>query len=282
MAPTLAEHRLDVDQSDRRHLAASPDPPGATYTNPDTTANYGTIGVAAQASCTTNGNCYSVAANAPTRPVTHWDATILETVTPTSTTKTLDAAHRRQLHRRAAHQRLLPVHRDHPAQERDRRLHRDRLLPGHVHDARADGRLRARVQGAGRLRAAGLRRHADVHRRPGDQRVLPLGRRAGPPWRGRRLRARPLLPVGCRDPRADGRLRAAHPGPGDQPARVRARRCSRTSRPPAASAAGSRSWPVAEWSRAAAAATTAPTAAVTREQMGVFLAVTFGLTLYGL
>jgi S-layer family protein len=63
-------------------------PAGPVYTNPDNTANYGTIGVAAQASCMTNGNCYSVLATAATRPLTHWDSTILETVTPTSTTKT--------------------------------------------------------------------------------------------------------------------------------------------------------------------------------------------------
>ena len=63
-------------------------PAGAVYTNPDSTASYGSIGAAAQASCSTTGNCYSVLATAATRPVTHWDSTILETVTPTSTTKT--------------------------------------------------------------------------------------------------------------------------------------------------------------------------------------------------
>jgi hypothetical protein len=63
-------------------------PAGPVYTNPDAAANYGTIGVSANGSCTTNGNCYSVRATAATRPQTHWDTTILETVTPTSTTKT--------------------------------------------------------------------------------------------------------------------------------------------------------------------------------------------------
>jgi hypothetical protein len=62
-------------------------PVGAVYTNPDSVASYGTIGVAANGTCATGGNCYSVLATAATRPITHWDTTILETVTPTATTK---------------------------------------------------------------------------------------------------------------------------------------------------------------------------------------------------
>jgi hypothetical protein len=61
-------------------------PAGGVYTNPDNAASYGTIGVAAQGTCTTD--CYSVLATATPRPLTHWDSTILETVTPTATTKT--------------------------------------------------------------------------------------------------------------------------------------------------------------------------------------------------
>ena len=57
-------------------------PTPATYTNPDNTANYGTIGVAGQGSCTAQNNCYTVMATATPRPVTHWDSTILETVNP--------------------------------------------------------------------------------------------------------------------------------------------------------------------------------------------------------
>jgi hypothetical protein len=63
-------------------------PAGPVYTNPDNAANYGTIGISAQASCATGGNCYSVLATAGTRPITHWDSTILETVNPSATTKT--------------------------------------------------------------------------------------------------------------------------------------------------------------------------------------------------
>jgi hypothetical protein len=62
-------------------------PAGPAYTNPDATADYGSIGVAAQGSCSTTSNCYTVQAAASTRPVTHWDTTILETVTPTAATK---------------------------------------------------------------------------------------------------------------------------------------------------------------------------------------------------
>jgi hypothetical protein len=60
-------------------------PPGATYVNADTTASYGTIPANANAACT---DCYSVAVSAATRPAAHWDATIVETVSPTNAMKT--------------------------------------------------------------------------------------------------------------------------------------------------------------------------------------------------
>ncbi len=63
-------------------------PAGAVYTNPDNTASYGTLGVAGQGTCETTGDCYGIRATAAMRPLTHWDGTILETVTPTSTTRT--------------------------------------------------------------------------------------------------------------------------------------------------------------------------------------------------
>jgi hypothetical protein len=62
--------------------------PTATYTIPDASASYGTIGVGSSASCTAANNCYSLAVAASPRPVTHWDSTVLETVNPTATTKT--------------------------------------------------------------------------------------------------------------------------------------------------------------------------------------------------
>ena len=63
-------------------------PAGPTYTIPDAAASYGTIPVGGTASCTAAGNCYTVANTATSRPATHWDTTVEETVTPTATAKT--------------------------------------------------------------------------------------------------------------------------------------------------------------------------------------------------
>jgi hypothetical protein len=59
-------------------------PAGPTYTINDAAADYGTIPVATNQACT---NCYAVTVTSTTRPVVHWDATALETVTPSATTK---------------------------------------------------------------------------------------------------------------------------------------------------------------------------------------------------
>jgi hypothetical protein len=66
-------------------LANHTGPAGPTYTIPDGTAAYGTIAVGGSASCT---DCYSVANVSASRPALHWDSTAEETVTPTSTVKT--------------------------------------------------------------------------------------------------------------------------------------------------------------------------------------------------
>ncbi len=50
-------------------------PGSPTYTNPDTSADYGTIATGASAQCT---DCYSVHIMAVSRPATHWDATVDE------------------------------------------------------------------------------------------------------------------------------------------------------------------------------------------------------------
>jgi hypothetical protein len=60
-------------------------PAGPTYTLNDAVANYGTIGAGASAACT---DCYGVSITSASRPVQHWDTTVLETMTPTSATKT--------------------------------------------------------------------------------------------------------------------------------------------------------------------------------------------------
>jgi uncharacterized repeat protein (TIGR01451 family) len=63
-------------------------PAGATYTIPDGAASYGTIAVGGTGTCATGGDCYSVANTLTTRPSLHWDSTAVETVTPTGATKT--------------------------------------------------------------------------------------------------------------------------------------------------------------------------------------------------
>jgi uncharacterized repeat protein (TIGR01451 family) len=62
-------------------------PPGPMYLIPDGAASYGTINGGASASCSSGSDCYSVTASG-TRPATHWDSTVLETVSPTGATKT--------------------------------------------------------------------------------------------------------------------------------------------------------------------------------------------------
>ena len=61
-------------------------PAGPTYTVVDSAASYGTIAAGNNASC--GANCYIVGNTTASRPMTHWDSTALETVTPTGTTKT--------------------------------------------------------------------------------------------------------------------------------------------------------------------------------------------------
>ena len=59
-------------------------PAGPTYDLTDASAAYGTIDIAGQNVC---ADCYAVTISG-TRPATHWDATLDEMVTPTSTAKT--------------------------------------------------------------------------------------------------------------------------------------------------------------------------------------------------
>jgi hypothetical protein len=61
-------------------------PAGPTYTITDATADYGTVAAGATASCTASGNCYGL--NIPTpasRPSLHWDSTVLETLSSSET-----------------------------------------------------------------------------------------------------------------------------------------------------------------------------------------------------
>jgi hypothetical protein len=55
-------------------------PPGATYTIPDPAGDYGTVADGATAPCI---DCYAVSvSNPPTRPVLHWDAMAVESILP--------------------------------------------------------------------------------------------------------------------------------------------------------------------------------------------------------
>jgi hypothetical protein len=56
-------------------------PPGATYTLTDAAASYGTVANATIGSC--GSDCFQVSVSRPaTRPATHWDATVRETIGP--------------------------------------------------------------------------------------------------------------------------------------------------------------------------------------------------------
>jgi S-layer family protein len=56
-------------------------PAGPLYEIPDAAANYGNMVDHTYVSCLSTGDCYSVRATAATRPLTHWDSTIHEIVT---------------------------------------------------------------------------------------------------------------------------------------------------------------------------------------------------------
>lgn len=57
-------------------------PPGATYTLDDAAADYGTVAAGTSADCfTATGDCYEVTVSNPsTRPATHWDVQLQETL----------------------------------------------------------------------------------------------------------------------------------------------------------------------------------------------------------
>jgi trimeric autotransporter adhesin len=59
-------------------------PTGPTYTINDAAADYGTIPAASNQACT---NCYAVTVASSSRPAMHWDAQATETVSPTGSTK---------------------------------------------------------------------------------------------------------------------------------------------------------------------------------------------------
>ncbi|HET8644473.1 MAG TPA: S-layer homology domain-containing protein, partial [Vicinamibacteria bacterium] len=55
-------------------------PAPGTYTMSDATASYGTLANAAAGDCASAGDCYALSASASPRPATHWDAQFTETL----------------------------------------------------------------------------------------------------------------------------------------------------------------------------------------------------------
>ena len=204
-------------------------PAGATYTITDATANYGTVGNTITGACT---DCFAVSvSNPPTRPVQHWDASVVETLTPDIHGQQKEWA----LHVGASFSDVPTANPFYRFIET--LLHNNvtggcggtAYCPSQQHVTRADGGLRARGQGRGGLRSARVH-HARLQRRPRFQRVLPLDRGAGAP-RGRLgVRRRQLLSDVRRHPRADVDLRAPHAGPGAVAAGLRHPRVRRRSR----------------------------------------------------
>ena len=255
-------------------------PAGGTYTIVDANAAYGDISAGATATCTTD--CYSLIVTG-TRPALHWDTTVLEatSISGTAPAKTWT------LH-------VGDSFTDVPGTNGFYRFVETLLHKGVTGGCGTDTYCPSNVTTREQMSAfvlvakegAGYNPPACVppnlfsdvpETSPFCKFIEELANRGVVAGCGPNL----YCPTQPGDARADGRLRAAHAGSGAQPAGLRHAACSPTSRRPAPSASGSRSWPGAASSPAAAAATTARPTRVTREQMGVFLAVTFSLALYG-
>jgi hypothetical protein len=82
VAPAWANaDRMPLDLSGA--LSGFSGPGTGSYTITDPAASYGTVPLQQTASCTVTGDCYSVAVSTPpVRPAVHWDATVRERVAP--------------------------------------------------------------------------------------------------------------------------------------------------------------------------------------------------------
>ena len=256
-------------------------PAGATYTINDGVASYGTVANSVSAPCT---DCYTVSvSNPPTRPAMHWDASAVESITP----DTQGQQKRWTLH-------VGESFTDVPTSEPVLSLHRDAarttaitggctadaVLPGQPDDPRADGRVRARGQGrdTGYVPPACTtpvfadvpasspfcRWIEELARRGvvggcGGGNYCPTSRSPASRWRSSCC---------ARWIRRSTRRRARRPVYADVPATSGfCRWIEELTRRGVVTGCGGGNY--------------CPTAPVTREQMGVFISVTFGLTLYG-
>jgi CSLREA domain-containing protein len=83
----LIEPRYRIDNATPVTISATATlsgPAGGAYFLPDNAANYGTVAPTQVTDCfTATGDCYRAVVSAPSRPVLHWDATLIETMTGT-------------------------------------------------------------------------------------------------------------------------------------------------------------------------------------------------------
>jgi hypothetical protein len=70
-------------------LSSFTGPTPANYNITDGLGNYGTVAAGASASCNNGGNCYAVTITAGTRPAQHWDASVLEALSGPAATQGL-------------------------------------------------------------------------------------------------------------------------------------------------------------------------------------------------
>ena len=85
MAPTWRNDSATAQANVTGTLSAFTGPAGPTYTINDGSAAYGTIAASGSATCT---DCYSLTASAATRPAQHWDTTVNETLSVPGQAKT--------------------------------------------------------------------------------------------------------------------------------------------------------------------------------------------------
>ena len=268
-------------------------PAGPTYAILDASADYGTIAAGDPASC--GADCYSLQVTASSRPSAHWDATILETVTPTGAAKTWT------LHVGASFTDVstdIAVNPFYPFIETifhegvTERLRRHELLPAAEQPAPGDGGVSAQGPPGLGLRSSRLHGRLPGRALSGDSGVSLLQLHRGSVHAGHhdRLPGRPagsLLPGRGRDPGPD----VGVPAQGAPGQRLRAPKLH--GRLPGRALSGDSEFPFSNFvedlsTRGITAGCQVgppvlycPDNPVTREQMAVFLTKTFGLVLYG-
>ena len=255
-------------------------PAGAVYVNPDDDGDYGTIADQASAECT---DCYSIQIEAASRPAPHWDASIDETVNPSSIARTW------ALH---VGESFPDVPTSHPFYAFIETLFHDGVTggcgagdycPDERRHASPDVCLPTQEPTRVGLCAALMLVHS-LSRRALPRRTLRrLGQSARVGGHHRRLWRRTLLPLRTHPPRTDGRF----PAEGEHGGSYAPPPCVETVFFDVPCPGG----PFVDWiNQLAAEGVTGgcggglycPGDSVSRGEMAVFLVKTFGLPLYGL